>query len=146
MKQIVGDMLLGPEDSRNGFFKIFGQFSQLEQKRVIFAVLKHLSEAFLNQLNDAELLVPNTAISAAAGVIEKVVSNDESRKAHLISWLTNSTGAGLGEGVGIRRAVLAALAQDRECVALVFDKSLHQFGDQLYIKHSPVLQQQGETG
>ncbi|KAK6227302.1 telomere length regulation protein [Colletotrichum tabaci] len=142
MKQIVGDMLLGSEDSRKGFFKIFGQFSQLEQKRVIFAVLKHLSEAFLNQLNDAELLVPNTAISAAAGVIEKVISNDESRKAHLISWLTNSTGAGLGEGVGIRRAVLAALAQDRECVALVFDKSLHQFGDQLYIKHSPILQQQ----
>ncbi|TQN74113.1 DNA replication checkpoint protein tel2 [Colletotrichum shisoi] len=142
MKQIVGDMLLGSEDSRKAFFKIFGQFSQLEQKRVIFAVLKHLSEAFLNQLNDAELLLPNTAISAAAGVIEKMVSNDESRKAHLISWLTNSTGAGLGEGVGIRRAVLAALAQDRECVALVFDKSLHQFGDQLYIKHSPILQQQ----
>ncbi|KAJ0168806.1 DNA replication checkpoint protein tel2 [Colletotrichum tanaceti] len=142
MKQIVGDMLLGSEDSRKGFFKIFGHFSQLEQKRVIFAVLKHLSEVFLNQLNDAELLQPNTAISAAASVIEKVVSNDESRKAHLISWLTNSTGAGLGEGVGIRRAVLAALAQDRECVALVFDKSLHQFGDQLYIKHSPILQQQ----
>ncbi|KAK2061243.1 telomere length regulation protein [Colletotrichum caudatum] len=145
MKQLIGDMLLGPEESRNAFFSVFGQFSQLEQKRVMFAALKYLSEAFLNKLDDAEALKPNVIISAAAGVIEKMVSNDESRKVHLVSWLTSSTGAGLGDGVGIRRAVLAALAQDKECTALVFEKSLHQFGDQLYIKHSPMMQQQAHA-
>ncbi|GKT54774.1 telomere length regulation protein [Colletotrichum tofieldiae] len=145
MKQLIGDMLLGPEECRNAFFKIFGQFSQLEQKRVIFAVLKYLSESFLNKLDDVGVLKPNVTISAVAGVIEKIVSNDESRKTHLVSWLTSSTGAGLGDGVGIRRAVLAALAQDRECAALVFEKSLHQFGDQLYIKHSPIMQQQDQA-
>ncbi|EFQ35266.1 telomere length regulation protein [Colletotrichum graminicola] len=145
MKQLISDMLLGPEENRNAFFKVFGQFSQLEQKRVIFSALQYLPEAFLNKLDDAEALEPNVAISAAAGVIEKIVSNDESRKAHLVSWLTSSTGAGLGDGVGIRRAVLAALAQDKECAALVFEKSLYQFGDQLYIKHSPMMQQQAHA-
>ncbi|KAK1985623.1 telomere length regulation protein [Colletotrichum cereale] len=145
MKQLIGDMLLGPEESRNAFFQLFGQFSQLEQKRVIFAVLKYLSEAFLNKLDDAEALEPNATISAVAGIIEKMVSNDESRKIHLVSWLTSSTGAGLGDGVGIRRAVLAALAQDKECAAQVFEKSLYQFGDQLYIKHSPMMQQQAHA-
>ncbi|KAL2873006.1 telomere binding protein [Colletotrichum sp. CLE4] len=145
MKHFIGELLLGPEQSRNAFFKLFGHFSQLEQKRVIFAVLKHLSEAFLNKLGDVEPLKPNSTISAAAGVIEKMVAGEESRKTYLISWLTSSTGAGLGDGIGIRRAVMAALAQDRECVTLVFEKSLHQFGDQLYIKHSPIMQQQAHA-
>ncbi|OHE98963.1 telomere length regulation protein [Colletotrichum orchidophilum] len=145
MKQFIGDLLFGPLESRNAFFKIFGQFSQLETKRFIFAVLKHLSETFLNKLGDVEPLKPNSTISAAAGIIEKVVSNEETRKRHLISWLTSSTGAGLGDGIGIRRAVMAALAKDRECVTQVFEKSLHQFGDQLYIKHSPIMQQQGHA-
>ncbi|KAK1970670.1 telomere length regulation protein [Colletotrichum sublineola] len=145
MNQLIGDMLLGPGESFNSFCKVFGQLSQLEQKRVIFASLKYFSEVFLNKLDDAEALGPNVTISAVAGVIEKMVSNDESRKAHLVSWLTSSTGAGLGDGVGIRRAVLSALAQDKECAALVFEKSLHQFGDQLYIKHSPMMQQQAHA-
>ncbi|KAK1996313.1 telomere length regulation protein [Colletotrichum falcatum] len=124
MKQLIGDMLLGPGESPNAFFKLF---------------------TFLNKLDDAEVSKPNVTISAIAGVIEKMVSADESRKAHLVSWLTSSTGAGLGDGVGIRRAALAALAQDKECAALVFEKSLHQFGDQLYIKHSPMMQQQAHA-
>ncbi|KAL0938706.1 telomere length regulation protein [Colletotrichum truncatum] len=145
LKQSVQDMLLGQEDSRKAFFKLFGQFSQLEQKRVIFAVLKHLSEVFLNGLDEAENPEPNSTISAAAGVIDRLISNEENRKTHLISWLTSSTGAGLGDGIGIRRAVLAALAQDKECINLVLEKSITQFGDQLYIKHSPVLQQQAHA-
>ncbi|KAJ0291347.1 hypothetical protein Brms1b_003799 [Colletotrichum noveboracense] len=145
MRQLITDMLLGPEENRNAFFKLFGQFSQLEQKRTIFAVLKHLSEVFLNKLDDEETAEPSQIISAAAGVVDRLIANGESRKTHLVSWLTSSTGAGLGEGIGIRRAVLAALAQDKECINLVLEKSINQFGDQLYIKHSPILQQQAHA-
>ncbi|OLN87944.1 DNA replication checkpoint protein tel2 [Colletotrichum chlorophyti] len=145
MRQLIGDMLLGPEANRNAFFKMFAQFSQLEQKRIIFAALKHLSEAFLSKLEDTVMLKSNKIISAAAGVVQRLITDEASRKTHLVSWLTSSTGAGLGDGIGIRRAVLAALAQDRESIFLVFEKSLHQFGDQLYIKHSPILQQQAHA-
>lgn len=61
-----------------------------------------------------------------------------------MEWLTGSSEAGLGEGVGIRRAAVAVVSQDREDLVTVFEKSLSQFGDQLYIKHSPMLQQEGE--
>ncbi|EQB50043.1 telomere length regulation protein [Colletotrichum gloeosporioides Cg-14] len=145
MKQLITDLLLGPEKSRNAFLKLFGQFSQLEQKRTIFAVLKHLSEVFLNKLDDEETAKLSQIISAAVGVVDKLIANEESRKTHLVSWLTSSTGAGLGEGIGIRRVVLAALAQDKECINLVLEKSINQFGDQLYIKHSPILQQQAHA-
>ncbi|TDZ58320.1 DNA replication checkpoint protein tel2 [Colletotrichum trifolii] len=145
MNQLIKDMLLGRDDSQNAFFKLFGQFSNLEQKRIIFAVLKYMSEVFLNKLDDRDLSTPNSVVSATAGKIQRLASNDESRKTHLVSWLTSSTGAGLGDGVAIRRAVLAALTHDKDCVYLVLEKSISQFGDQLYIKHSPVLQQQAHA-
>lgn len=61
----------------------------------------------------------------------------------MLEWLTGSSAAGLGEGVGIRRAVLAVVSQHRDDIVAVLEKSLSQFGDQLYIKHSPLLQQEG---
>ncbi|KAG7121153.1 DNA replication checkpoint protein tel2 like [Verticillium longisporum] len=64
---------------------------------------------------------------------------------HLVLWLTNSTGAGLGEAIGIRRAVVAVVGKDKECTSQVLEKSLSQFGDQLYIKHSPMLQQEAHA-
>lgn len=60
-----------------------------------------------------------------------------------MEWLTGSSGAGLGEGVGIRRAAVAVIAQNKDDLVMVLEKSLGQFGDQLYIKHSPMLQQEG---
>lgn len=123
--------------------KLFTHLSQLEQKRVLYAVLRHLSESSLNKLGIADTPEASTIIGAAAGVVEKLVENETSRKNHLVVWLTGATGAGLGDAVGIRRAVLAVLAQDREAITTVLEKSLHQFGDELYIRHSPVLQQEG---
>jgi len=61
----------------------------------------------------------------------------------LLSWLTSSTGAGVGEGIAIRRAVVAALAEDKSDMETVLEKSLQQLGDQLYIKHTPTMQQEG---
>ena len=60
-----------------------------------------------------------------------------------MEWLTSSSAAGVGEEVGIRRAVLAVVAQEKEDICTVVEKSINQFGDQLYIKHSPMLQQEG---
>jgi telomere length regulation protein len=82
-------------------------------------------------------------VSAAAGLISLVLDNQESRKAQLISWLTGSSGAGVGEGIAIRRAAVVALSADKHDLEAIFDKSLQQFGDALYIRHTPVIQQEG---
>jgi telomere length regulation protein len=83
------------------------------------------------------------SVSAAAGLITSVLAKDESRKGHLVTWLTSSSGAGVGDGIAIRRAVVAALAKDSNDVETVLDKGLRQFGDQLYIRHTPTIQQEG---
>ncbi|CRK26708.1 hypothetical protein BN1723_013881 [Verticillium longisporum] len=119
--------------------------SDLEQKRMLYAVVKYLADTYLNPLGSSESPEARQKISAAAGVLGKLVANNESRMNHLVLWLTNSTGAGLGEAIGIRRAVVAVVGKDKECTSQVLEKSLSQFGDQLYIKHSPMLQQEAHA-
>lgn len=143
IKQVIERLLLSSENGANSFMRLFGNLSQLEQKRILHAVLKYLAETFLNKLGQADTPESKRIISGAAAVIEKLVGSEESRKNHLIVWLTGSTGAGLGDAIGIRRAVLAALTPDKDAISTVFEKSLSQFGDQLYIRHSPALQQEG---
>jgi hypothetical protein len=84
-----------------------------------------------------------TVVSSVATLINQIVDESVPHKDHLISWLTESSGAGLGDGIAIRRAVVAVLSRDKTDIQTVLDKSLQQFGDQLYIKHTPTLQQDG---
>lgn len=82
-------------------------------------------------------------VSAAAGIIDALIKDNETLYNYLVAWCTSSSGAGLGDSVGIRRAVLAVLAQNKDGITTVFEKSMSQFGDQLYIKHAAILQQNG---
>ncbi|ROT37249.1 telomere length regulation protein [Sodiomyces alkalinus F11] len=145
IKQLIERLLLSSGHGADSFMRLVGNISQLEQKRILYAVLKYLAETFLNKLGSTDSPESRRVISGAAAVIEKLVGSEESRKNHLIVWLTGSTGAGLGDAIGIRRAVLAVLARDKDSIGTVLEKSLNQFGDQLYIRHSPVLQQEAHA-
>ncbi len=72
-----------------------------------------------------------------------MVQDNQLFQEYLISWLTTSSGTSLSDAIGIRRAVLAVISRDRESLAKVLEKAVDQFGDQLYIKHAPMLQQEG---
>lgn len=122
---------------------LFDKLSHTEQRNVLLSLLKTIAELHLNRLGGNDTASERTIISAAAGVINKLVANNSKYMFHLVTWLTNATGAGVGDGIGIRRAVLAVLASDRDSITTVFEKSLNNFGDFLYIKHSPMLQQEG---
>lgn len=111
-------------------------------KKVVKTLLDYLSDRFLNRLG-LDYIGPNATVSAVAGIINSVTQGNESIKAQLVSWCITSSGAGLGHGLSIRRAVLCVLAQDKETINTVLEKSLVQFGDELYIKHAAVLQQNG---
>lgn len=116
---------------------------QLDQRKVFYDVLKFLSDDFLNSLDSCDSESSPYVVSAATSLICNMVGDSESLRNHLVVWLTGSSGAGLGDAVGIRRAVVCAVSQDKDTIAAVLEKSLSQFGDELYIKHSPILQQEG---
>jgi telomere length regulation protein len=129
-----------PDEDVNMFLK---HMPQSDQKRLLHGTMKILSERYLNDLGRCESLEAAASISAAAKLITRLVGGDELRLGFLTSWLVASAGAGMGESVGIRRAAMAAYGQDRELMARILGDSLTQFGDQLYVKHAPMLQQEG---
>lgn len=143
IKLLLETLLLSKGSNPDRFRLLFDGLPNLDQRRVLVAVLKFLSETHLNKLGLCESPESAEVISAASGIISAIVGQDQDKTNHLIAWLTSSSGAGLGDGVGIRRAVLAVISRNKDNLVDVLEKTVAQFGDQLYIKHSPILQQEG---
>lgn len=78
-------------------------------------------------------------------MVHSISESNETVRADLIEWLTNSSGAGLGDEIGIRRATIRSLSQDNDSIVQVLEKSIRQFGDLLYVKHAPIMQQEGQS-
>lgn len=140
--RILIDDLVSQRQQHMHMRDVFDNLAYSEQRSLLFSLLKALSEIYLNRLDPSDASNEETVISAAAEVINGFVRNEPKYTPLLITWLTSATGAGLGDAVGIRRAVLAVLASSKDNMTTLFDKSLNQFGDFLYIRHTPILQQE----
>ncbi|KAK6954110.1 hypothetical protein Daesc_004072 [Daldinia eschscholtzii] len=138
---LITSLLLQNAENHETFEKLLSSLPSFEQRKVLNLTLKLLSDKYLNYLNDTNVTEDTPIIQAAAGVLKTITGNDETRKNHLLNWLTSGSGAGIGEGYGIRRAAVAVFSEDKEFMVTILEKSLNQFGDKLYIKHAPLLQQ-----
>ncbi len=140
-------LLLGTDDDRKQFQTILDALPGYDQQMVLNTALRTLSTRYLassSVTDDLEWWQADAGlISSAAAYINCIVSKDETRKTQLINWLTKLSGAGVGDGIRIRRAVIAVLSDSKYDIETVLEKSLQQFGDPLYIKHAPSLQQDG---
>ncbi|KAJ4296139.1 telomere binding protein [Collariella sp. IMI 366227] len=143
IKQLISELVLKNEADPEKFGLLLNSLPLTEQRKVLSSVLKLFSAEHLDRLGQCESDDTKPVISAVAGSLSSILASNDNGKRCLVEWLTASSGAGLGEGVGIRRAVLAVISQQRDDLVTVLEKSLSQFGDQLYIKHSPTLQQEG---
>lgn len=147
-KEILGSLLLQKEEHAAKFLKLYGYLPSFEQRNLLYTFLNLLSRDNLSlditSEDDEKWWQANAVIvSAAAKLITMLIADNESRKDHLISWLTNSSGAGIGEGVAIRRAAIASISKSKKDMENILERSLSQFGDNLYIRHAPTLQQEG---
>ncbi|KAG7420741.1 DNA replication checkpoint protein tel2 [Fusarium oxysporum f. sp. rapae] len=143
IKIAIDGLLLSKRNSISTFIQL-ALSQHRTSKKVFHILLQHLSQKYLNRLS-LEDTHSDDKVSAVAGLLVEVALNDETRRDVLINWCASSSGAGVGDGVGIRRAVVATLAQDREAITAVLEKSIAQFGDELYIRHSAMLQQDAHT-
>ncbi|KAF5006167.1 hypothetical protein FDECE_7442 [Fusarium decemcellulare] len=143
IKFTIDGLLLSKDVPRSAFVRV--AFHQPRaSKKILHVLLQHLSQRQLSHLGPDDTS-PDEKVSATAGIIKELVLSDETRRNITISWCASSSGAGLGDGIGIRRAVIAALSHDRDAITTVLEKSLAQFGDDLYIKHAAILQQYVHT-
>ncbi|RDL34736.1 Telomere length regulation protein [Venustampulla echinocandica] len=144
--ELLNSLVLDSEDEGGRFTRLLNNLSIFEQRNVLYAALQDISKHHLSSPitteDDTSWWNPDSKIvSGASGLVKLLVTGDESRRNQLIAWLTNSSGAGMGEGVAIRRAVIACIAEDKSDIEAVLDKSIQQFGDQLYIRHTSSMQQ-----
>lgn len=88
-------------------------------------------------------------IAAAAALIRGMIDDNQPMKDHLISWLSDPN-LSATEPFALRRAAISALAEEKHDNRIIVDdpmqdimeKNMKLFGDSLFIKHAPILQQE----
>ncbi|MCJ1389293.1 telomere binding protein [Xylographa bjoerkii] len=110
-----------------------------EQKNVLYTAIRLVTE------QDSSFTQKSGFVGGVAALIEALVADRAHLQEVLVDWLTGNYMNGFNMGIYSRRAVLAALSPHPDLVKKALQKLLHNFGDKLYIKHIPVLQQEGNT-
>lgn len=149
VKEILDSLLLPSISDPVAFQELLSSLPSTEQRNFLYTCLKIASKEYLSsevttEANSKWWQSDTVTVSAVAGLINLILNQEDIRKQHLVSWLTIS-GAGVGEGVSIRRAAVAVLTGDKNMMEILLEKNLQQFGDKLYIRHTPILQQEGMT-
>lgn len=117
-----------------------------EQRQFLNSTISYISKQCLGlipETKDELVLKPSGTISGAARFINDLISENGFLKDHIVSSLTSSAGSDMDGSLAVRRSVIAAISKDQERIQNLMERSIKLFGDQLYIRHTPTLQQEG---
>ncbi|RKF56166.1 DNA replication checkpoint protein tel2 [Golovinomyces cichoracearum] len=146
VKEVITTLLLQEENRSSQFSRLCANLSSSDLRKIVNSTLSICSKLELHSnsaINEDQWWKSDIAsVSALAALISAVISENEEAKNHLITWLTNDSGAGITNGVRLRRSVIAALIKDKCCIESIFEKCLENFSDVLYIRHTSSLQQE----
>lgn len=157
-------LIYGDDTLLINYLSLIKNLGAQEQKTFLYSLLrilsKHRLSSFTGNLSDDEQQEHTRILCGAGALIWCLVKDSDILKDALISWLIGVSGDGIAQEKAIRRAVIAALSidhgrelnwvvkahADRQALArmiVLFNKILNLFGDKLFIKHTPMLHQQG---
>lgn len=128
-----------------------------DKSRYLTSLLRVLSREYLDSTPPEPIAQwwesDASVIARVAGAINGVARLDPGFWNVLVEWVHGSGGVGVGEGIGIRRAVMAVLSKEvkgplgvqggPQELRKVLERSLKNFGDGLWIKHTPIQVQEG---
>ncbi|KAJ4324798.1 telomere binding protein [Neodidymelliopsis sp. IMI 364377] len=145
--RLVGTILVvSIEQDQVGLFAdLVRQMKAFEQRKFLNAALVYLVKEFFYSEMVAKLDTPvasSPTISGAARLLHNIISDNDILKDYLVASLTRSSIPSLDESLGVRRSVIAVLAEDEDKLQTLFENCIKTFGDSVYIKHTPVLQQE----
>jgi len=148
IEEVLQGLLLHSEASPRHTLQLLDNIPSYEQRNFLLSAFKMIAKKFLSSetvtvANTQWWLADKEIVTAASRLVATLIAGQEERRNHVITWLTSTSGAGVGEGIALRRAVITAIVADKKDAENVLEKSLQQFGDQLYIKHVPSMQQEG---
>ena len=153
VEAIFGRLLAGEIEYLHTLARIIYEVPSHEQRKVINAILRSIPNK-ISSVHDDQL-----AISGIGALLRCLVDDKANLQDILIEWLTSASGGAVSTDVSTSRIVLAALSShagqyvtclrsdgsNLRIVLLkeILQKGLEHFGDKLYMKHTPVLHQEG---
>lgn len=105
---------------------------------------RHLTSAAPSSEFDPKWWVEDVPkISQIAGLLNDIIGSNEDFRDLAVDWLVSPNGGGVGEPIGIRRALVCVLSKGEVVLKGMLEKSLGQFGDKIWIRHTPIMRQEG---
>lgn len=104
---------------------------------------KHLTSAASSEFDPKWWVEDVPKISQIAGLLNDIIGLNEDFRDLAVDWLVSPNGGGVGEPIGVRRALVCVLSKDEVVLKGMLEKSLGQFGDKIWIRHTPIMRQEG---
>lgn len=146
------NLTLSTTQSSSSLDAVTQQLHAHEQKQVLRLTMKFMTKRCVRLqdpgVGDQSLNTPSY-IAAAATLIRGMICSNQPMKAHLISWLSDPD-LSSAEPFALRRAAIIALVEEKyenhiipeDPIQDIMEKNMKLFGDNLFIKHTPITQQE----
>ncbi|KAH7087108.1 telomere length regulation protein-domain-containing protein [Paraphoma chrysanthemicola] len=144
---VVGSIIsaLLKTDSVEQFGNTMRRMKLFEQRKYLNAVIAFTIKQYFPTdiaIRDDSPIPSSKTVSGVACLLHELTKDNEPLKDQLVSLGTRSTIPALDDSLSARRSVIAAVAQDDDKLHNLLEASIKMFGDSVYIKHTPVLQQE----
>ncbi|KIV99531.1 uncharacterized protein PV09_08833 [Verruconis gallopava] len=117
-----------------------------QQRLLLSSTLKYTDSRILDARKRheeiEELLKSSPSIDCCAALIQAFFTKNEPFKDFLVDLCVNIESSVVIRSFSLRRLVVASISDDEDRMAILFEKLLSKFGDQLFIKHAPATQQE----
>ncbi|TID17367.1 Telomere length regulation protein [Venturia nashicola] len=130
--ELLFALVLEEKDFMPKLKKLVQSLHAYEQKSFLRSVLRSVSKI-------------SPKIAGFAAVLHSFLSHNEILLGYLVELVTNLESSPLIGTDLVRRIVLACIATDEDRMSVVMEKSMEQFGDQMFVKHAPMVQQEARA-
>ncbi|KAF1959304.1 hypothetical protein CC80DRAFT_467787 [Byssothecium circinans] len=146
--RVVGSMLskILDTDSLDALTEVIHKMKTFEQRKYLNAIITFATKQYFGSAFETKEDAPikaSATVSGVAALIHTLVKDSEPLRESLVFALTKSSIPALDDSLLARRSVIAAIAQDEDQLHSLLENSLKLFGDTFYVKHTPILQQEG---
>ncbi|GLB06870.1 telomere binding protein [Aspergillus tubingensis] len=128
------------------YSSLFDRLRPTEQLALLEAVFRDLEKKqFSGEIpGDSASNTSGQVVSSVAALCSIAVSKRSHLQGQIIDWLSKGQGGSI-HSLGLRRALVAALAQEEDSINTLLSKSLDQSGDKFYIQHAPIRCQEANA-
>ncbi|KAF2096650.1 hypothetical protein NA57DRAFT_42867 [Rhizodiscina lignyota] len=118
-----------------------------EQRKFILNMILIITNRYLSTepvgKDHETLLKTPPMLGGVISLLSEIIDEEEPLLQHLQDFLTDPQGLLNATSSMAKRAIIATLAGHSDYIEAVLEKVWEQFGNQLYIRHAPIAQQEG---